>query len=47
MVCLPREYAAADLNETTPEFDGRISSLKIFTGACSSTVSKIGYKKLS
>lgn len=46
-VCLPREYAAADLNETSPEFDDRISSLKIFSGACSSSVSAIGYKKLS
>lgn len=47
VVCLPREYAARDLNETSPEFDDRISSVKIYSGACLSNISQIGYKKLS
>ncbi len=47
VVCLPREYAAHDLNETSPEFDDRISSVKIYSGACLANISRIGYKKLS
>ncbi|MGL5823352.1 MAG: peptidase inhibitor family I36 protein [Nocardioides sp.] len=35
VVCLPRNYRSRDLNDETPEFDGRISSLWIRTEFCS------------
>lgn len=47
VVCLPRGYSAADLNNTTPEFDDRISSMRLSTGACAAEISKIGYPKSS
>lgn len=47
VVCLPREYSAYDLNETDPEFDDRISSIRIASGACNSNISRIGYEKYS
>ncbi|WP_272954604.1 peptidase inhibitor family I36 protein [Kribbella sandramycini] len=47
VVCLPRGYSAPDLNETNPEFDDRISSLRIFSGACASSVTAIGSPRSS
>lgn len=47
VVCLPRGYSAPDLNEVNPEFDDRISSMKIFSGACASTVTSIGSPRSS
>ena len=47
VVCLPREYSARDLAETSPSFNDRISSLRIASGACATGISQVGYKKLS
>ncbi|MFI7545066.1 hypothetical protein [Actinoplanes sp. NPDC049599] len=43
---MPRQYASRDLNGETPEFDDRISSLKITSAYCGD-ISAIGSRRTS
>lgn len=48
VVCVGRGYASRDLNEESPEFDDRISSMWLRSGYCSreyDSIDSIGYPK--